>query len=529
MLSLTRFLLTLTGFLLLSQQAIAIEIYTFVTKDCRVEQGLLINIKDENLSVLSLTGKSAQIAQKDIEFLIIHNTVENPITQLNLDENSKENLREIYLGDTEKPDFVGWAIKFVEDLVIFYDLTGKVHVLEIYNIAKIRPAQVKNAESFHLSGVHEQIHLGDVASRCPELAQSNSGLRPSRILGDKIQIEEFISNYEKGFRSLAGYQERTYLYARPFLYEKSPRLGFAFGGEYVEAPKPILPIFYQWSTGKPYRFQSFTQVGAVPVEWLPTVQPTFAIRSEVKSHIFHATFVGHVPSLSAGNGYFLNALPHSDGGKLDTSGTSLHFKNSENAFTGSAYNYMALMGADWGPWSFSVGYFYPIYMIWVRGQYREVLASSFSPVARVIYTKKNWRLRAIYSQSSSKANDGVDNRQINAGNDSAQDILSQFELTTQFFRAGFDWNPTDELSFGIDQVFLNGRYHETTQPTAFRNKMNFNHLTTSAYVGHQFGDYISVKAYANFFRTDEDYKFSNVSDKETDSFVNYGGIFEFIF
>ena len=117
----------------------SVEIYSILTNRCELSQGLIIDINEDTLSTLDLDGQLKTINRKNIEFLIVHNTLENPFNKIKLNAFTKSKLLSIYVGGSVKPMFIGWAVKFIEDLVIFFDIKGSTHVVELSRITKIRP------------------------------------------------------------------------------------------------------------------------------------------------------------------------------------------------------------------------------------------------------------------------------------------------------------------------------------------------------------------------------------------------------
>lgn len=516
-------LLIVSWLVVLANFAQALEIYSFLDNKCQVKEGLILGVTDTQIELLGLGGQFSTLERDDVKHLAIYNTVDNPVVQIEDHPRLRERLLEIYVRNTDEPTFVGWPVKFVENLVIFFDIRGKTHVSELFKIRKIRPYRGPKLSSQTLSHSLVRLSYASIVTDCnlPGKDEAKSDrVRATRMLGDQIQISEFLSQFENGFEDVKSFQERTYVYARPFLYDKSTKLGFLVSDDYQLAPKSLMPMYFQWTKGREFRFQSFNQVGSVPVEYLPTVEPLMVFRSDLKSHVFHATFVGNLDALSAGTEYF---TPAQENLPFDSS------KPSFKAHSAASINYMALMGGDWGPWSASVGTYFPNYMVQVRQEFREVLGSKLAPLFRVMFTGTNYRIRGVVGQTRLQADSGVVDTQVSRHeNLSVVGYLDSFKFDSEYLRVGIDYRVNPELDLTLDQLWLNGAYQETLTTTS-RNSMDFVHLITQASVRHNFGEYVALRVFLNFFKVDEDYDFSGLNESDSTSELTYGGTFEFIF
>ncbi|MCB0355991.1 MAG: hypothetical protein KDD40_03235 [Bdellovibrionales bacterium] len=508
----------------------AVEIYSVLTNKCDLARGLIIDINEEHLAFIDLDGTYKVIPRDSIEFLVIHNTLENPFLGLNLNEGTKAQLLNIYVNNSDEILFTGWAVKFIEDLVIFYDIKGNSHVLELKRITKIRPSDIKKSGPIKIKGEKAELRMGNIFFKCAQLEdslnQSKKAILPTRTLGDKVQISEFLSNFEVGFQKLRSYQERTYLYARPFLYERKTKLGFTSYNDYFQNPKSVFPFYYQWSTGEAYRFQSFNQLGNVPNEYVPSPEPFFLARSDVKTHVFHATFVGNLSSLPAGTDFYTEQIETIDKELL---------RPKNKILTAPSLNYLALMGGDYGPWSLSFGTYYPTYMVRYYNkeqnidEFREILASKVSPMFRIMYTTKNLKLRGVYSKTSYSEASQPNDKQISRDTDvSVIGFLRAFDFESQFIRAGAEYQLTDRIQVGLDQIILTSEYNEATV-SGYLNQFGFDHFVTTGFIRHWFGEKVTLRLYVNYFQIEEKADVNDFKDSESLSDFGLGGAFEFVF
>ena len=152
-----------------------------------------------------------------------------------------------------------------------------------------------------------ELSIPDGLVTCPTDGIRGS-LRPTRVIGDRIKVGEHLAKLAELFREVDGFEERTRVYARPFLFDRTMRLGLS----YFRRGGNALPLYFRWASGRPYRFQSLTAIGRIQNPSLPSAAPSFSVRSDLKSHFFHAFFAGHLPSLAAGSHSISSPGMHGD-------------------------------------------------------------------------------------------------------------------------------------------------------------------------------------------------------------------------
>ncbi|MEI7973885.1 MAG: hypothetical protein WCH11_05910, partial [Bdellovibrio sp.] len=147
---------------------------------------MIIHVVDEQIEMLTLKGDYARIPKADLQAVLIHNVVENPIPKVKLSEPLIKLLVSVSMFNENEPRFIGWPVKFVENLVIFYDLTGKTHVVEMEVISKIRPVKLSPNE-ITMKSTYAPLSPGDLTTECKSIQQGRAaGIRPSRILANQI-------------------------------------------------------------------------------------------------------------------------------------------------------------------------------------------------------------------------------------------------------------------------------------------------------------------------------------------------------
>ena len=496
----------------LSAQAFAFEAYTFVDEKCESHSGFVTNVDEGVLDLLALDGSSVALDVSTIKSILIFNFVSNPIAKIRLEAPSVRDLREVTVKEGEP--FLGWPVRFMDSLVTIYDLRGKIHVYELESILKVRPAKNVGSETATESSVTPTLDLTAAGQSCPKFLtdRGSNATRPTRVLTDEIKVRQFIEDFGRGFRALESFEERTYLYAKPFLYDPDDRFGFSyFPGGHERTPD--IPIYFQWSTGKPYRFQSFTVLGVAVNEFSPNSEPFVQIRSDLKAHVFHALFTGNLANMSVGSSVYttlglFRAETYKDYGDIESL---------------VSFNYMALLGGDYGPYSVSVGSFFPVVGMRNDIHPRELLSSSLSYAARFMYTKKTFRFRVIgapiHFDSSSPTQDDMTVQYY-------EPLPSSFTFSGAFFRVGVDY---DFEGFGasVDYLLNRGDYNEVQMGTA--GTYSFSKNVVSLRLRQVFERTVALTALVNLTRGDDSSNLGGTPRTLSTSDTKYGGGLEFFF
>ncbi len=494
---------------LLISMAHGLELQGFVTSNCEKKVGMAIYAANGQIELLDIHGRYETIKLNSIQTVYIFNVINNPIPEIQVDQHLHRRLRALYTDDMDTPRTLAWPVRFIDDLIIFYSVDGKSHVHTYADIHKIRPAPPK-ARRTHKPAFSQPttFEFAESSDRCPA---SKGTVKATRVLADQIAISEFYQSLVNGYESLDGFQERTYLYAKPYLFEPETRLGIVFIGERQE-PAINFPLYFQWSTGEPYRFQSQSVVGSKVQEFTPHTEPLFALRSDVKSHFFHGMFVGNVAGVPAGQNFLLD-------GAMEMSGPSQVV---------ATFNYMALMGGDYGPYSLSFGFYYPNFGIKIGEEYREVLGSHPSYAVRVMYTTNRFRLRVIGAGTSYDSDRATkDDVLRRVGEHGSKETVDTFSFSAVFIRGGLDFALTEKIKVGADLTSVTGNYKETVAGQA--NDIRFLKMNIQPYIQQNFSNYVSLTAYANIFNNTYEWNFNNVGDRKDQRETVFFGTFEFIF
>ena len=519
-------LLGASAFLILglsSTSAMAYETYALIDNQCQSHAGFIINVDDGRVRLLNLDGHYEEVMSIDVKTILVYNLVSNPLASIHLDPRLNAELRDVTFGEGANDHFRGWPIRFIDSLVMFYDEQGKTHVYELDSLRQIRPVTTEGERELKTStSVSQELDLQLSSWKCShvkDVASPGGGalVRPTRILADEIKVQQFLQDYANGYLNFDSFQERTYLYARPYLYDKEDGLGFIYMPNGMERNGNI-PAFLKISTGTPYRFQSFDVVGQDMNEFSPTGEPFPQIRSDLKAHLFHALLVGNLASLSEGAPIFTSTTGLNG---IDVPSTYSQYGGAESQV---GLNYMTLVGADWESYSISFGSFFPSIGLRSQNTYREILSNRVAYAFRLMMTTENWRFRVIGAPIHS---DGhmPDNTQLVVDYNSTATV-SDFSFNGSFIRAGVDYR-YKAFRFSGDALWNRGDYSETN--TNGPTQQTFDNRTVSLVVKDNLESTVSMTLILNFDMFKTWSSLTGTANASDFTGLKYGGALEFLF
>lgn len=513
---LMRSLYKIIFFLSIASIGSAADIYSMVLRDCREVRGFIINVDDTKVYVLDEKGTQQALARQDIQNILIYKINESPIAKISTSAYLTENIRDVYVGDSATPALSGWPVGFLDNLILFLDYRGRIHILDQNQINKIRNSQTTYSDYQKTNVNSLSYSWGDLPLSCAHVdPTSASSVKPSRVLIDLIHVQDFLSTTEKSFDRYHNFESRTYFYARPYLFDRETRMGLGSLDTKDQLAYPSI-FYFQWATGEPYATQSLGRIGFADYDESPSISNPFSFYSVVKSHLFHGTFLGNLSGISAGSSYYTNYRDAIDN-KINTKVLSY-----------STYNYIALMGFDYLNYSFSFGTSHPIYFVNAKTYYREILASNVSPIFEIKYQNKFLTTGLVY-QSSSYASNNVNDNEVSADpNISVIGQIKNFTFDAKLVRMNLMAALSESFRAGGSLILSQGHYNETMSGVV--NDFKYNNTTAMAHVVWTFGQYISAHGYWTLYKSDQDVSTQTLVDHANgNSNSTTGGVLEFIF
>ena len=138
MIKITKRNLVLSLCLVFCQKALCLEVYRFVEGACVSSTGLIVSVDSNFVYLLGVDGKSKKIKKKSIKHILVYNIINNPISTIYIDSTLKNLVKNIYLSDSKDPKLTAFPIRFVEDMIVFYDLGGKSNYINQDSISAIK-------------------------------------------------------------------------------------------------------------------------------------------------------------------------------------------------------------------------------------------------------------------------------------------------------------------------------------------------------------------------------------------------------
>lgn len=481
----------------------ALELYSFIEGECKAKTGIIIYVNKSHVYQIDTKGELNKISREDIKHILVYNVLDNPIYQLKITAELKELTREVHTSSEKS--FSGWPIRFLEDLIVFWDTEGKNHLVNIDTIQSFISSSelfptIKKIEKF------KKIQFG-LGKNLPECSNSGFGsesdVLPTRMLSDKMRISKFLTIYQNGFRKLNRLQKRTFFYARPYLYDKQTKVAFVIQREdFQEELSRGLPLYFIWPSGSTFGPQGSFSIGNKTVELVPNVEPVFAMRFDGKYHFLSVSFAGNLNAFSMGNDFIIK-------NRFSLNEFFSRKQPDETLFL-SGFNQIALTGFEWKSFSAIAGFFYPFYGIQANGIMREILSTESSTILGFQYTEKSRKyqilLSDIHLSSNNPVNDGIKliyaNEMTSAGEITSQSTklatdLESFDFRNLYLRFNYTWDINKKIRFEASEVISKGVYDESISGNPF--ELSFDQFITTASIQQSFGNYVSLKGSVNYF------------------------------
>ena len=131
--------------------AVALELYSVVQTKCNRTTGLIIDVNDSDIFLLNTLGHIETIQKQGVEHILVYNTLDNPITHLHLDGDLASYLRYVSVQGDEETNFVGWPIRFMEELIVFFDVKGNIHLVNTDMIQGFSIPEKPDRSEFEMS------------------------------------------------------------------------------------------------------------------------------------------------------------------------------------------------------------------------------------------------------------------------------------------------------------------------------------------------------------------------------------------
>ncbi len=458
--------------LLASPKAQAVQIYSLYEEACKATSGAIIDADDDQVSLLKFDGTTARVSTKAVQLVARYDVLENPFPRIGSTTGGPALLN--VTSESSEGAFRAFATDFFENLVLFLDEQGKIRVVEVDEIVSIVRDEGQNkAEGKIVAYRPTRLNPPPGRSGCPPVSSAEKRESPpvdrvaTQVMADKLRIDSFLTKLKTGFRDLESLRERTLFYARPLLFNEQTRLGILAArgnreGRYpVAASLDTVPLYLEFGSGQAYRFQSSTSFGNRSWRMVPDVKPIAAVRSEFKSHLLHGIFLANLSGFAAGKSIYAQSWD-----AFEEEG-----ERRKTIWMDTSFNHLTLLGADYGPWSLSYGYYFPVFALGKGDELREVTSPRLSPVFRFGYQRDTWQVEVFLFRTDFEGDVTTDvadaTYEDQRNNDkfvryySDRNVVRDAKLTSTAVRTDLTLFPTSDLQFVGDLSYRKTRYEET--------------------------------------------------------------------
>lgn len=248
----------------------AINISAVYSSACQRDIGVIIDVDDSKIRLLTLSGEIKSIDRYNIVYVASYPAGDNPIAQVKLTEEARLIvIKTVY--NNEVVDLVkGWMIDSAEDQISFLTVNGTETVLDNDDIWDIELLPMEETIQFPVNGrepyrfVHPYpfMHCNNNAKHSDDMNQ----IYPQHLLEDRLLIKKELDRLNEGYERLRGYSADKVFYPKPQVYGNNARLGFwgNIGSRYGASrlrKNNFVPVISSESSDGPFGFQRILVTG----------------------------------------------------------------------------------------------------------------------------------------------------------------------------------------------------------------------------------------------------------------------------
>lgn len=263
-------LLGLFVWLLFASTSHAIDISAVYTSSCQRENGVIINVDESKIQLLTLSGVIKDIPRFNIIYLAYYPVGHTPISTVKDTAGSElVVIKSIY--NNQVVDLVkGWMIDHSEEQVSFLTLDGTETVINIKEIWDINFETIVGDIKFPTEKRKKYLFVHPYPfMHCEQDSPSDNAflIYPQHLLEDPILIKNELDRLMEGYDRLRDYDNDKVFYAIPQVYGNEATLGvWANIGSRYGASKNrnnnFIPDIKNESSDGPFGFQSILITGS---------------------------------------------------------------------------------------------------------------------------------------------------------------------------------------------------------------------------------------------------------------------------
>ncbi len=281
----------------------AINIHGLYTSSCKRELGIIVNVNDSKVQLLSIKGKIFTIPRHEIIFMTYYAIDSLPTLEIeNADEVEMAKIRT--LQENKIVDFVsGWPIDYSEDNISFLNLKGHEVIITRESIWEIEfdnaPEQTRfiNDKNYWYTFIHPYPF-----KNCPDepsiITQKIKlyNVFPQQLLSDPVKIKRELDRLQKGREKVQKYESWQQFYPVPQVYTNDTSLGywFTYGSRYGASnnrSNNLTPFLQNEYSSGPFGYQHLFLTGSGPMPYSIHEEPQTQIYYRLKADYFHTAIM----------------------------------------------------------------------------------------------------------------------------------------------------------------------------------------------------------------------------------------------
>lgn len=296
-----------------------INIIAVYFANCQRETGIILNVDESRIQMLTLSGKIKDITRYDMIYLAYYPIGKIPIEKVT-NANAVPIIRINTLYQGEIVELVqGWLVDLSDDKLSFLTTKGYETVIDLDSIWEVEfysPPRVFNEIKF--SGTHAtaiQFLHPYPFSHCPyQEKETESGKKPQiifpqQLLGDPIIIKKEMDRLMEGHEQIKDYHQDQRFYPIPQVYSNDISLGLwlSFGSRYGASKNRsnnFTPALINELTEGPFGFQRVLITGSAPMPYSLHEEPQIQFYYRLKADYVHFSFMYDISRFLIGEKHY---------------------------------------------------------------------------------------------------------------------------------------------------------------------------------------------------------------------------------
>lgn len=488
------------------------DLFGFLLAPCELKYGVPVDHNEGQLTILSPNGEVETFPSEKLVGVAHYVLSESVFDLTKLNQSSIPYLKRFEVKDTDLV-LKGFPYQFIDGTIFILDLKGARRVVGQDELGRIKSTSTENFSK----NTPKQTPSFSLPAGISECKEEGSGQLPVRYLADKIQILETINNWDKGFREVNDLAERSVFYPRPFLFDKHDRFGFLyFRGDSPELK--LIPFRYSFSNGQDFRFQGHTSFGGGFDSIGPRASAMNILQTDLKFHFLHASFQGNITAMGVGSSFFAKEIQFEEYAE----------KNPKTSHSDLIFNHLALIGFDWSHWGLSFGPMFPTFYVQAGNESREAKPQKSVPVVRLTWTGEVLKFKLSGSSGQLNANSDINKKSTVIFGDAGKDASADsYKINFQYLRPGVEWDLDEDTKVSADLIWAKWDYKEKLGSTTLELESIQTSFISS--VTKSFSRYVSLGLFVLWMKPEEKSKYNTDSFTRSETNMNYGGTFDFLF